>query len=145
MYRELNESWKFIGRFFYILYLACSASVWILLVIGFVHSRGDFLVGAALMAFLAASLKLYGSTYLDFTRLAESFPFESQQDLLPRTVRDEAEGLFKNFSAEHSQWQYRQELRMRLAELVKKEPLLLGIYSEEIYSVHPNLIAKMKV
>ena len=81
------------------------------------------------------AMKRGGERYLDFRRLARSFPFGDPADRLPHTLRKEAEVLLQKLAADEIAWQDRHESRQRLRTLIEKNPRLLTVFRSEI-AVH---------
>jgi hypothetical protein len=139
MARELNPPEEIIRRLIFVIYISSWVGFIITGTVGLLQSRTGLLVTAILLLGASILLKSFGERHLEFRRLAKSFPDGSRKDEIPIEIRREVENLFRRFS-ETTDWQERQEIRLQLSNLVKKESLLLEVYEENIDTVHSSLL-----
>ena len=141
MARELNSTDEVCRRLVFVVYIFCWTGIVITGTIGLLQHRAGLVSAAVLLLAASLVLKYCGEKYLDFQRLAKSFPTGNRIDEIPMELRKEVEYLFKRFNST-SDWQERQEIRLRLAVLVKKEALLLEVYEEKLSVIHAGLYRK---
>jgi hypothetical protein len=141
MAREINSPDEILRRVFFIVYIFSWTGMVVTGTIGFLQHKTGLLSVAILLLGVSFALKYYGERYLDFKRLVKSFPTGNRIDEIPLELRKELENLFKRFNCT-TDWQERQEIRMQLAALVKKEALLLEVYGDKISAIHAGLYRK---
>jgi len=139
MAREINPPDEILRRVIFVVYLLCWTGMVITATIGFLQHRSGLLSAAVLLLGVSLLLKVYGERYFEFHRLAKSFPTGNRIDEISPQLRKEVESLFKRFNSS-ADWQERQEIRLQLAALVKKEALLLEVYEDKISAVHAGLL-----
>ncbi|MBE9520526.1 MAG: hypothetical protein IME97_05295 [Proteobacteria bacterium] len=139
MAREINPPDEILRRVIFVVYLLCWTGMVITATIGLLQHRLGLLIAAVLLLGASLFLKVYGERYFEFHRLAKSFPTGTGIDEIPQELRKEVESLFKRFSSS-TDWQERQEIRLKLAALVEKEALLLEVYEDKISVVHASLL-----
>lgn len=144
MHRELNTSAEIVRRLIYIIYLGGMVTAISLGFVALLQAHKSNLVIAAGLGLLTLLLKRYGDRYLDFPRLAKSFPCGSPLDEIPDSLQVEFEKLCQEFWAKDVPWTQRQELRGHLAVLVEQEPRLLEVYGDEISAILPNFRGRLK-
>ena len=136
---ELNtkeEMLKRLSYVFYVLILFFGVCFAIMAIAMWQASSGMI---AALLAISAYTLRSIGTRYLDFPRLALSFPLGAPEDALSRESRIRFEGLILAFH-NHRDWTERQDIRRHIAEMVHREPLLAWAFRQELKDVHPTLL-----
>jgi hypothetical protein len=139
MAREINSPDEIFRRIVFIVYICGWTGMIITVTIGLLQHKAGLLAVAFLLLGASLVLKFYGEQHLDFQRLVKSFPTGSRIDEIPMELRRQVEGLFERFNAT-TDWQVRQEIRLQLATLVKKEALLLEVYEDKIGAVHAGLL-----
>ena len=139
MAREINPPDEILRRVIFVVYLLCWTGMVITATIGLLQHRLGLLSAAVLLLGASLFLKVYGERYFEFHRLAKSFPTGNRIDEIPQELRKEVESLFKRFNSS-ADWQERQEIRLQLAALVKKEALLLEVYEDKISAVHAGVL-----
>ncbi len=141
MNRELNTREEMLKRLAYIVYVGCLFVGFVFVVRGLAGSRLTELLGGGALGALAFCLRRQGYRYLEFRRLARSFPMGSREDALSKENRKALEALLHRFH-QTEDWVERQEIRAHLERLVAREPLLLEAYRHELTTVHPALAAQ---
>jgi len=139
MGREINPPDEILRRVIFVVYLLCWIGMVITATIGLLQHRLGLLSAAVLLLGASLFLKVYGERYIEFHRLAKSFSTGNRIGEIPRELRKEVESLFKRFNSS-TDWQERQEIRLKLAALVEKEALLLEVYEDKISVVHASLL-----
>jgi len=139
MAREINSPDEIFRRLIFIIYIFCWTGMAVTCTIGLLQHKTGLLIAAIFLLGASLLLKSYGEQYLDFRRLVKSFPTGNRIDEIPMELRKEVEELFKRFNVS-ADWQVRQEIRLQLATLVKKEALLLEVYEDKISAVHAGLL-----
>jgi len=137
-HRQLNEPAEIRRRLFFVLYLACWIATVLLFVIGIVRGHLFYIAYSLVLGGICLVFKKKGESFLQFKRLARSFPYGDAQDDLPAPLRTQVENIFRAFH-ENQDWQQRLELRRKLTSLVKEKPELMEIYPEEISAINPKL------
>jgi hypothetical protein len=140
MERELNSPGEMLRRIAFIIYIGCWTATLVhgaLALLQF-HTQAVLLTLPAVAFCLA--MKRGGERYLDFHRLARSFPLGDPADRLPHSLRKEAEELLQRLAADKIAWQDRHESRQRLRTLIEKDPRLLSIFRTEIAARCPTLL-----
>jgi len=140
MERELNSPREMLRRIAFIIYLGCWTATLVfggLALLQF-HPQRLLLFMPALAFCLV--MKRGGERYLDFRRLAKSFPLGDPADRLPHTLKKEVEELLRKLAANGIAWQDRHECRQRLRKLIEKDPRLLSIFRTEIAARCPTLL-----
>ena len=138
MHREINPPKEIARRLLFVLCLLSSLSSVVYLLIALAGQQGGKIV-LGLMAIGASALfYLSGRRYLDFDRLASSFPAAAdQQGDIPDAVRTAAEEILHNIADPDTDWMTRHELRKKLAAIIQQEPRLLDLYGREISRAYP--------
>ena len=139
MAREINTPDEILRRLVFVVYLLCWTGMVITATIGLLQHRLGLLSAAVLLLGVSLFLKIYGERYFEFHRLVKSFPTGNRIDEISPQLRKEVESLCKRFNSS-ADWQERQEIRLQLAALVKKEALLLEVYEDKISAVHAGLL-----
>lgn len=142
MNREINPPDEIIRRIIFIIYLAGWLSAITLSVMGIAQNRFWHVALGLLIGGFNIFLRRFGKRSLEFDRLVKSFPFGSKEDEIPAQLRAEIQNIFQEYQNVGANWTKRQELREKLTELVKQEPLILEAYGNQIYVVHPRLKEK---
>jgi len=138
MHRQLNEPAEIRRRLLFVFYLGCWIAAILLAVIGIARGHLFYLTCALVLGGICLLFKNQGERFLQFKRLARSFPYGDTEDDLPDTLRTEVENIFRAFH-ENQDWQQRLELRRKLTILVQEKPELMQIYPEEISAINPKL------
>ena len=138
---ELNTKEEMLKRLCYVLY------------VGSLFSKGStsatwtvspaIIIAAVALAVAAYTLRTLGIRYLEFPRLAISFPMGVPEDALSKETRVRFEKLLFAFHQERD-WMGRQAIRQSIHEMVAKEPLLVSAFTREITEVHPTLLAELR-
>ena len=139
MEREVNSPGEIFRRIIFVLYIFCWAGLIIIGTIGLLERQVNYLIIAAILFIAGIKMKHFGESRLQFSRLAKSFPAGSRIDEIPQELRDEIEGLFRQYEETESNWIKRQEIRVRLAAIVSEDSTLLEIYGDKIRAAHANL------
>lgn len=138
MHRQLNEPAEIRRRLLFVFYIGCWIAAILLAVIGIARGHFFFFIDALLLGGICLFCKKQGERFLQFKRLARSFPYGDAQDDIPDTLRTQVESIFRAFH-QNQDWQKRLELRRKLTALVKERPELMEIYPEEISAINPKL------
>ena len=137
MYREINPPEEIIKRLSFVFYIAMLICAFVLGLIGFAQGKAAYLLLSTVLFIISYPLRKIGKTHLEFARLSRSFPYGSPEDELSADLRQEVEQLISDFEKQGKDWVRRNEIRIHLACLVAKEPLLLKVYKKEILSILP--------
>ena len=137
MHRQINPPKEIARRFIFVLCLiSCFASAVYLLVALAGQQPGEIILG--LLAIGASALFYYtGRHFLDFARLASSFPAGEQEEDIPDDLRTTTEKVLRAIADPDTDWMIRHELRKKLAVIIQEDPRLLDLYGKEIRSAHP--------
>ena len=84
-------------------------------------------------------MRSYGKRFLEFERLAGSFPYGVDEDTPAPELCRKIEHLLAEASRIEEDWQHRQELRKRLLSLLEKNPELWKWFRQDIAAVFPAL------
>ena len=139
---ELNNKEEMLKRLSYVFYVIVLFFSFCFALMAIATWQGSTALTATLLGICAYTLRKVGARYLDFPRLAISFPMGVPEDVLSKESRVRFEGLIDSFYSQVD-WTVRQDIRQRIAEMVYNEPLLVGAFHQEIKAVHPTLFVEM--
>ena len=140
MERELNSPSEMLRRIAFIIYICCWIATLVFGGLALLHLHPQRLLLTVPAIAICLAMKRCGERYLDFRRLARSFPLGDPEDRLPHTLRKEVEELLQKLAADGVAWQVRHETRQRLRTLINKDPRLLSIFRTEIAARCPTLL-----
>jgi hypothetical protein len=140
---ELNTKEEMLKRLCYVLYVGSLFFGFLFAIIAFATVSPAIIIAAVALAAAAYTLRTLGIRYLEFPRLAISFPMGAPEDALSKETRVRFEKLLFAFHQERD-WMGRQAIRQSIHEMVAKEPLLVSAFMREITEVHPTLLAELR-
>lgn len=139
MHREINPPDEIVRRLFFVLYLFLLVFLFVSTLLGLVQQRYDYLRLAFPGGVAAVVLHRYGKRYLEFGRLAGSFPHGADEDMPAPELCREVARILSEASRDGVDWQHRQQLRQRLISLLEENPGLWQWFRGEIAAVFPAL------
>lgn len=139
MHREINTPDEIIRRLFFVFYLLVVVVFLIATLLGLLQRRYDYLLLAFAGGMVVIVIRRFGKRYLEFERLATSFPCGGEEDAPPPELCREVAQLLAEASSVAEDWQHRQVIRKRLILLLDQNPELWQWFRQEIAAVFPAL------
>lgn len=139
MDRELNTKDEMLKRSAYAVYIICLFFCFLFGLRGLAAERPEELLGALLLGCIAFCLRRIGVRYLEFRRLAQSFPMGGDADRLTAAERRTVEYLIREFHGA-TNWVERQAIRDRLEAMVVQKPVIVNVYGRKLMEVHPGCL-----
>ena len=137
MNREINPPKEIAKRLLFVLCLiSCFGSAAYLLIALAGQQPGEILFGLLALG-ISGLFYFSGRHFLDFSRLASSFPAGEEGDDISDDLRTSTEKILDEIADPETDWMTRHDLRRKLALLLSEEPRLKDLYRQQIIEAHP--------
>ena len=135
MYRQLNSPAEMLRRIVFLVYVLVLMTCLFSCVIALARRGMQETIVACSSMLMLVIIRYAGYRWLDFKRLAASFPGGCALDCIPAEIRSEVESLVYEFHASGTGWVRRGAIRRRLVQLEEEEPEIITAYEEELKEV----------